>query len=72
MSLTYTVTILHDLDPNPSPDHDLREALMAVGCSPDEGDLLASDPIFYLRIPEQDADRVEALAQQMGVTARIA
>ncbi|MDE0958883.1 MAG: phosphoribosylformylglycinamidine synthase subunit PurL, partial [Planctomycetota bacterium] len=64
MSLTYTVTILHDLDPNPSPDHDLREALMAVGCSPDEGDLLASDPIFYLRIPEQDADRVEALAQQ--------
>ncbi|MDE0960678.1 MAG: phosphoribosylformylglycinamidine synthase subunit PurL [Planctomycetota bacterium] len=64
MSLTYTVTILHDLDPNPCPDHNLRDALMSVGCSPKEGDLLASDPIFYLRIAEQDEDRVEALAHQ--------
>ncbi|MGE4618984.1 MAG: AIR synthase-related protein [Planctomycetota bacterium] len=64
MPLTYTVTVIHDKDPNPSPDHDLQDALTSMGCPPKAGDLLAADPVFYLRIADQDADRVETLAHQ--------
>ena len=31
MSRTYTVTVIHDRDPNPSPDRELQDALISVG-----------------------------------------
>ena len=64
MSLTYTVTVIHDRDPNPSPDHQLRTALSAFGCAPAESQQLATDPVYYLRVADQDAGRVEPLANQ--------
>ncbi|MEE2856381.1 MAG: phosphoribosylformylglycinamidine synthase subunit PurL [Planctomycetota bacterium] len=64
MSLTYTVTVIHDRDPNPSPDHQLRTALSAFGCAPAESQQLATDPVYYLRVTDQDAGRVELLADQ--------
>lgn len=64
MSCTYTVTVIHDRDPNPCPDHELQDALSSVGCAMAAGQQLAADPVFYLRVPETDADRVKDLAQQ--------
>ncbi len=64
MSRTFTVTVIHDQDPNPSPNHELQDALSTVGCPAEEEQLLASDQIFYLRLPEADAVRVDSLATQ--------
>ena len=64
MSCTYTVTVIHDRDPNPSPDQELQDALISVGSPPAPEHHLASDPVFYLRVAEQDANKVVDLADR--------
>ncbi|MAJ27906.1 hypothetical protein CBD41_00705, partial [bacterium TMED181] len=64
MSVTYTITVIHDKDPQPSPQTELREALTRV--QPDVTIIRppASDSVYYLQVPEGDADKVEILAQE--------
>ena len=64
MSVTYTVTVIHDKDPQPSPQTELREALQRV--QPEVTILRppASDPVYYLQVPDEDADKVAVLAQE--------
>jgi phosphoribosylformylglycinamidine synthase len=64
MSRTYTVTVIHDRDPNPSPDRELQDALISVGSPALPGYLLASDAVFYLRVAEGDCKRVVELADR--------
>ncbi len=64
MNSTYTVTIIHDRDPNPSPDHELCDALTSIGRPPRSGDRLAADPVFYLKVAAEDAARIEPLARE--------
>ena len=62
MSVTYTVTVIHDRDPQPTPQTELREALGQIQPSATVSRPPESDPIYYLQVDPADADKIHSLA----------